>query len=53
MCVSVQLWGPRHLEYLQLFEKEMMMNHLRHEKAQELSGIETTVNKLQKRYAES
>ena len=46
-----QTMGRRHLEYLQLFEKEMMMNYLRQRKAEEMSGIEMTVNKLQKRYA--
>ncbi|KAL4232041.1 hypothetical protein ACF0H5_009619 [Mactra antiquata] len=44
-----QNFSKRHLEYLQLFEKEMMMNYLRRMKAEEMSGIETTVNKLQKR----
>lgn len=41
--------GRRHLEYLQLFEKEMTMNYLRQRKDEEMSGIEMTVNKLQKR----
>ncbi|XP_060576682.1 transient receptor potential cation channel subfamily M member-like 2 [Ruditapes philippinarum] len=47
-----QNFGRRHLEYLQLFEKEMMMNYLRQLKAEEMSGIEMTVNKLQKRVDE-
>lgn len=47
-----QNFGKRHLEYLQLFEKEMMMNFLRQMKAEEMSGIEMTVNKLQKRVDE-
>ncbi|XP_052227848.1 transient receptor potential cation channel subfamily M member-like 2 isoform X2 [Dreissena polymorpha] len=47
-----QTWGPRHLEYLQLFEKEMMMNCLRDMKSMEMSGIDMTVHKLQKRVDE-
>ncbi|XP_053406588.1 transient receptor potential cation channel subfamily M member-like 2 [Mercenaria mercenaria] len=49
---AAQNFGKRHLEYLQLFEKEMMMNYLRQLKAEEMSGIEMTVNKLQKRVDE-
>lgn len=49
---NVLTYGKRHLEYLQLFEKEMMMNYLRQMKAEEMSGIETTVSKLQKRVDE-
>ncbi|WAR20827.1 TRPM3-like protein [Mya arenaria] len=50
--IDSNVWGQRQLEYLQLFEKEMMMNHLRHKKAHELSSIDTTINKLQKRVDE-
>lgn len=49
LCFEGQTMGRRHLEYLQLFEKEMTMNYLRQRKDEEMSGIEMTVNKLQKR----
>ena len=47
----VQTFGKRHLEYLQLFEKEMTANYLRRMKEKEKSGLERTVSMLQKRYA--
>ncbi|XP_045189390.2 transient receptor potential cation channel subfamily M member-like 2 isoform X2 [Mercenaria mercenaria] len=47
-----QRLGRRHLEYLQLFEKEMMTNYLRREKASEHENLEMTVQKLEKRVDE-
>ena len=49
LYVVEQNLGKRQLEYLQLFEKEMMMNYLRQMKEEQMTGIETTVSKLQKR----
>ncbi|KAL3863125.1 hypothetical protein ACJMK2_004897 [Sinanodonta woodiana] len=43
------LYEDRHIQYLQLFEKEMMANFLRNLKAVEMTSMEMTVNKLQKR----
>ncbi|XP_069140029.1 transient receptor potential cation channel subfamily M member 8-like isoform X2 [Argopecten irradians] len=42
----------RHLEYLQLFEKEEMTNLLRRKKAKDKETIETKINLLQKRNEE-
>ena len=44
--------GRRHLEYLQLFEKEMMTNYLRRAKASQHENLEMTVKKLEKRVDE-
>ncbi|XP_067657196.1 transient receptor potential cation channel subfamily M member-like 2 isoform X2 [Haliotis asinina] len=49
---ETQQYLQRHLTYLQLFEKEMMANYLRHEKASESNTLETKVQNLQKRVDE-
>jgi hypothetical protein len=49
---SGQKLGRRHLEYLQLFEKEMMTNYLRRAKASEHENLEMTVKNLEKRVDE-
>ncbi|XP_046549419.1 LOW QUALITY PROTEIN: transient receptor potential cation channel subfamily M member 3-like [Haliotis rubra] len=49
---ETQQYLQRHLTYLQLFEKEMMANHLRHEKASQSNTLETKVKNLQKRVDE-
>ncbi|KAK3596566.1 hypothetical protein CHS0354_010445 [Potamilus streckersoni] len=43
------LYEDRQVQYLQLFEKEMMANFLRNLKAVEMTSMEMTVSKLQKR----
>ena len=50
IIIIVQTFGKRHLEYLQLFEKEMTANYLRRMKEKEKSSLEMTVSRLQKRY---
>ncbi|XP_033756465.1 transient receptor potential cation channel subfamily M member-like 2 isoform X1 [Pecten maximus] len=45
-------FSKRHLEYLQLFEKEEMTNLLRTKKAKDKETIETKINLLQKRNEE-
>ncbi|XP_021378399.1 transient receptor potential cation channel subfamily M member 1-like isoform X2 [Mizuhopecten yessoensis] len=45
-------FSKRHLEYLQLFEKEEMTNLLRRKKASEKETIETKISLLQKRNEE-
>ncbi|XP_071090476.1 transient receptor potential cation channel subfamily M member-like 2 [Haliotis cracherodii] len=49
---ETQQYLQRHLAYLQLFEKEMMANYLRHEKASQSNSLETKVKNLQKRVDE-
>ena len=46
-CVTEQNYAKHNLEYLQLFEKEMMMTYLRQVKSEEMSGIETKVSSLE------
>ncbi|XP_060575124.1 transient receptor potential cation channel subfamily M member-like 2 isoform X2 [Ruditapes philippinarum] len=50
--ITRQKLGRRHLEYLQLFEKEMMTNYLRRAKASEHENLEMTVKNLEKRVDE-
>ena len=42
-------YGSRHLEYLQLFEKEQLSNYLRKKKAEAKSATDISILSMQKR----
>ncbi|XP_052073400.1 transient receptor potential cation channel subfamily M member-like 2 isoform X4 [Mytilus californianus] len=45
-------YGSRHLEYLQLFEKEQLSNYLRKKKAEAKSSTDISISSMQKRIDE-